>query len=132
MLNKSQLLKILSEDKVFDDDKTLDLFSCDQSFAPRRKPDFVVYPDTVEELQSIVRLANETLTPIIPLSSGLNLHGAALPDHGGVIVNLSRMNKILMMDEKNLFVMVEPGVTYEQLQDYLLDRGYRVMIPFGI
>ena len=132
MLEKSKLLKIINDDRVFDDAGTLERFSCDQSFAPKRRPDFVVYPDTVEELQSIVRLANEALTPITPLSSGLNLHGAAVPDHGGIVMNLSRMNKILMLDEKNLFVMVEPGVTYEQLQDYLMEKGYRVMIPFGV
>jgi hypothetical protein len=41
------------------------------------------------------------------------------------------MNKIVLIDEKNLLVTVEPGVTYQQLQEYLLERGYRVMIPFG-
>jgi hypothetical protein len=92
----------------------------------------VIYPESVEEVQSIVRLANETSTPIIPYSSGLNLHGAALPDHGGIVLNLSRMKKILMIDEKNLFVMVEPGVTYAQLQEYLLQQGYCIMIPFGV
>ena len=132
MLDSGALEKILSEDRVCDDVKTRDQFSCDQSFAPRRRPDAVVYPETVEEVQAIVKRANETLTPITPLSSGLNLHGAAVPDHGGIVLNLSRMNNILMIDEQNLFVMIEPGVTYEQLQDYLLERGYRLMVPFGV
>ena len=132
MLDRGALVKILSDDRVCDDMKTLEQFSCDQSFAPRRRPDAVVYPETVEEVQAIVKRANDTLTPITPLSSGLNLHGAAVPDHGGIILNLSRMNKILMIDEQNLFVMIEPGVTYEQLQDYLLERGYRLMVPFGV
>ena len=132
MLDRRKLVSILSEDRVYDDFQTLDLFSRDQSFVPRRRPDFVVYPETVEDVQKIVKLANETLMPVIPLSSGLNLHGAAVPDHGGILVNLSRMNNIVMMDEKNLFVLIEPGVTYEQLQDYLVERGYRLMIPFGV
>ncbi|MDX1777829.1 MAG: FAD-binding oxidoreductase, partial [Thermodesulfobacteriota bacterium] len=119
MLDKSKLVALLSEDRVFDDYETLEQFSGDQSFVPRRRPDYVVYPETVEEVQQIVELANETNMPVIPLSSGLNLHGAAVPDHGGLLVNLSRMNKIVMRDETNLFVMIEPGVTYEQLQDYL-------------
>ena len=132
MLDKSKLVALLSEDRVFDDYETLEQFSGDQSFVPRRRPDYVVYPETVEEVQQIVELANETNMPVIPLSSGLNFHGAAVPDHGGILVNLSRMNKIVMMDEKNLFVMIEPGVTYEQLQDYLMKRGYRIMVPFGV
>lgn len=132
MLDKSRLEAILSDERVYDDPATLEQFSGDQSFVPRRRPDYVVYPETVEEVQQVVQLANETDMPVIPLSSGLNLHGAAVPDHGGILVNLSRMNTIVMMDEKNLFVMIEPGVTYEQLQDYLVKRGYRIMIPFGV
>ncbi len=132
MLDRSKLVAVLSEERVYDDLETLEQFSRDQSFVPRRRPDFVVYPESVEEVQQIVQLANETRMPVIPLSSGLNLHGAAVPDHGGIVVNLSRMNKIIMVDEKNLFVLIEPGVTYEQLQDYLVERGYRVMIPFGV
>ena len=132
MLDRSKLVAILSEERVYDDLETLERFSRDQSFVPQRRPDFVVYPESVEEVQKIVQLANETRMPVIPLSSGLNLHGAAVPDHGGILINLSRMNKILTMDEKNLFVLIEPGVTYEQLQDYLVERGYRVMIPFGV
>jgi hypothetical protein len=132
MLDRGTLEKILSADRVYEDLKTLEQFSRDQSFVSPRRPDAVVYPETVEEVQAIVKHANETLTPITPLSSGLNLHGAAVPDHGGIILNLSRMNNILMIDEQNLFVMIEPGVTYEQLQDYLLERGYRLMVPFGV
>lgn len=132
MLDRGTLENILSPERVCDDLKTREQFSCDQSFAPRRMPDAVVYPETVEEVQAIVKRANETLTPITPLSSGLNLHGAAVPDHGGIILNLSRMNNIVMIDEQNLFVMIEPGVTYEQLQGYLLERGYRIMVPFGV
>ncbi len=132
MLDRTKIVAIFSEDQVYDDLETLEQFSRDQSFVPQRRPDFVVYPESVEEVQKIVQLANETRMPVIPLSSGLNLHGAAVPDHGGIVVNLSRMNKILMVDEKNLFVLIEPGVTYEQLQDYLVERGYRVMIPFGV
>ena len=74
MLDKSQLLKILSEDKVFNDDKTLDRFSCDQSFAPRRKPDFVVYsPKTFGKKRTtfnfIKAFLNATLSPKIVIVS---------------------------------------------------------------
>jgi len=91
----------------------------------------VVFAETVAEIQQVVRLANETATPVIPYSSGLNFHGAALPDQGGIILNLARMNRILQMDEDNWFGVVEPGVTYAQLQGELMQKGYRLMIPFG-
>ena len=116
---------------MHDDKKTLEQYAQDQSFAPRRMPDFVVFAETVEEVQQVVKLANETLTPVIPYSSGLNFHGAALPDHGGIMLNLSRMNKIIQTDEENWSAMIEPGVTFEQLQDEMMKKGFRIMIPFG-
>ena len=131
-VDKSKLEKIAGKKNVLDDEKTLRLFSQDQSFAPTRRPDAVVYVETVEQVQEIIRLANETTTPVVPYSSGLTLRGATIPDHGGIMINMSRMNKILEVDEENLWVMVEPGVTYKQLQDHLIPRGFKIMAPFGI
>ncbi len=129
---KKKLIDIFGKDRVCDDEKTLLSYAQDQSFSPKRKPDFVVFAERAEEVQQLVKLSNETLTPIIPYSSGLNLHGAALPDHGGIVLNLSRMNRILQLDEKNWFVIVEPGVTFEQLQRELMNKGFHMMIPFGV
>ena len=131
-LEKKRLVDIFGSERVSDDDQTLETYAQDQSFSPKRMPDFVVFAERVEEVQQVVRLANETLTPIIPYSSGLNFHGAALPDHGGVIVNLSRMNKILQIDDENWSALVEPGVTFERLQGELMKKGFRAMIPFGV
>jgi FAD/FMN-containing dehydrogenase len=131
-VQKKQLEDIFGKKRVHDDKKTLEQYAQDQSFAPKRMPDFVVFAETVEEVQQVVKLANETLTPVIPYSSGLNFHGAALPDHGGIILNLSRMNKIIQTDEENWSVLIEPGVTFEQLQDEMMKKGFRIMIPFGV
>ncbi len=131
-VQKKQLEGIFGTKRVHDDKKTLEQYAQDQSFAPKRMPDFVVFAETVEEVQQVVKLANETLTPVIPYSSGLNFHGAALPDHGGIILNLSRMNKIIQTDEENWSVLIEPGVTFEQLQDEMMKKGFRIMIPFGV
>ena len=131
-VDKSKLEKIAGKKNVLDDEATLKQFSQDQSFVAPRRPDAVVYVDTVEKVQQIVKLANETLTPIVPFSSGLTLRGAAIPDQGGIILNMSRMNKIIEIDEENLFAMVGPGVTYKQLQDELTPKGLKVMIPFGV
>lgn len=130
-LEKKQLAAIFGSERVLDDVNVLEQYARDQSFAPRRMPDFVVFAEKVEEVTHLVKLANETLTPLIPYSSGLNFNGAALPDHGGVILNLTRMNKILQVDEENWSAMVEPGVTFEQLQAALMKKGFRMMIPFG-
>jgi FAD/FMN-containing dehydrogenase len=131
-VDKSKLEKIAGKKNVLDDESTLMQFSQDQSFVPARRPDAVVYVEKLEQVQEIVKLANETRTPIVPFSSGLTLRGAAIPDQGGIILNMSRMNKIIEIDEENLFAMVEPGVTYKQLQDTLTPKGFKIMAPFGI
>ena len=130
-VDKSKLEKIAGKKNVFADEATLKQFSQDQSFVAPRRPDAVVYVETVEQVQQLVKLANETLTPIVPFSSGLTLRGAAIADQGGIILNMSRMKKIIEIDDENLFAMVEPGVTYKQLQDELTPKGLKVMIPFG-
>ena len=128
----ARLTEIFGKERVRDDEGTLLRYAQDQSFSPRRMPGYVVFAETVEEVQRLLKLANETGTPVVPFSSGLNFHGAALPDQGGIILDMSRMNRILHVDEKNWFAVVEPGVTYEQLQGELMRRGFRIMVPFGV
>jgi len=130
-LAQNKLEDIFGRENVHNDDAILQGYANDQSFCEGTRPDWVVFAETVEQVQKVVRSANETRTPLVPYSSGLNLHGAALPAQGGVVINLSRMNRILQVDEQNWFVLVEPGVTYRQLQEHVLEKGYRIMVPFG-
>ena len=129
---KDDLSLILGSDAVFDDGDILKSSSRDQSFEQPGKPDAVAFARTVEQVQEVVRYANKTKTPLVPYSSGLNLHGACIPKAGGIILNLSRMNRFIAIDENNWFAVVEPGVTLEQLQDDLAAKGLRAMLPFGV
>lgn len=129
---KERLKNIVGSQNVFDNQEILHQYSKDQSFASPANPDFVIFPQCTEEAQEIVRLANQTKTPIVPFSSGLNFHGATIPSEGGIVVNLSKMDKIVSIDEDNWFAVIEPGVTYEQLQDELAKKQLRAMIPLGV
>jgi FAD/FMN-containing dehydrogenase len=131
-LEKESLINIFGKEGVCDDPGKLKTYACDQSFTTGETPDFAVFPENTEQIQELVKLANKSATPLVPYSSGLNLHGAALPARGGIVVNLSKMNRILQVDEENWFAIVEPGVTYKQLQEHLSEKGYRAMIPFGV
>jgi len=131
MTLKHSLQNIVESQNVYDNQDILNNYSRDQSFVSPVSPDFVIFPHTTEEIQEVVRLANQTRTPLVPYSSGLNFHGAAVPEKGGIIVNLSKMDKILSIDENNWFAVVEPGVTYEQLQNELSKKQLRAMIPLG-
>jgi hypothetical protein len=131
-VTKKQLENIVGKGNVLDDEPSLKQYAVDQSFVASHRPDLVAFVTTGKQVQKIVRLANETDTPLIPFSSGKNLHGATIPDHGGVIVNMSRMKKIIKIDEENWFAIVEPGVTYQELQDTLMKKGFHVMVPYGV
>jgi hypothetical protein len=115
-----------------DDDETIRRYSRDQSFVQPRRPDAVVFAQSVAEVQEVVKYGNRTLTPIVPFSSGLNLHGATIPKEGGIVLDLSKMNKILEINENNWHCVIEPGVTVSQLQDELEKHQLRAMLPFGV
>jgi hypothetical protein len=128
---KNQLIGIVGKENVSDDSKTLEAFSRDRSIALPIKPWFVARPQNTDEVQKLVAWANETNTPLVPVSSGApHFYGDTVPSApGGIIVDLSRMNKILHIDRRNRVVVVEPGVTYSQLEPELAKEGMRVTMP---
>ena len=95
-------------------------------------PSLVVWPKTTDEVIQIVKWANSSQTPIIPVSSGApRRFGSSLTKvENTIIVDLSRMNQIMRIDTKNKVAMVEPGVTYAQLIPELKKNGLRPLMPF--
>ena len=128
---KGKLIKIVGEENVLDDMETLGTYSRDCSFVPPRNPRFVVKAKNTVEVQKIVEWANETGTPLVPVSSGSpHFRGDTVPSEGGaVILDLSEMKRIISIDRKNRVTIVEPGVTYSQLQPELAKEGLRVSMP---
>jgi 4-cresol dehydrogenase (hydroxylating) len=89
-----------------------------------------VAPDGVEEVQAVVRIANTYKIPIYPISTGRNLgYGGSAPVlSGSVVLDLKRMNRILEVNEKNAYALVEPGVSYFDLYRYIQSKGLKVWI----
>ena len=83
----------------------------------------VVWPGTSEEVGKIVALCNEQNIPVVPVSSGIHFHGASIPKQGGVVVDLTRMNKILEIDTDNRLARIEAGVTWDQFALNWQKRG---------
>jgi len=129
---KTELENIFGKENVMDDSEVLQRYSQDQSFVGPKMPQWVVFPKKVEQIQEMVKIANQNKIPIIPFSSGLNFHGATIPDQGGIILDMSKMNRVAEVNKRNWWVVIEPGVTYGQLQDELSSFGLRVMIPWGV
>lgn len=92
------------------------------------RPKALIYPQSVDEIQQIVRIANKHQSKISVCSRGLNWgYGGNNPiDSDTSVVVLERMNKIIEVNEKLAYAVIEPGVTYEQLNKYLKDKGHRL------
>ncbi len=128
---KEKLLGIVGKGKVLDDKETLEASSRDESFALPLKPWFVVKPQNVDQVKELIQWANQTKTPLVPVSSGPpHFRGDTVPSApGAVMVDLSGMKKIVHIDPRNRMALVEPGVTYTQLQPELAKVGLRLSSP---
>ncbi|OGL45928.1 MAG: hypothetical protein A2149_01225 [Candidatus Schekmanbacteria bacterium RBG_16_38_11] len=126
---KKNLSDITGVKNVFDDNETLAKYSKDKSLEQPRKPTFVIYPNSTEEIQKIVKLANQEKIPVIPSSSGVHFYGATIPLEGGIVIDLKVWKKIFKIDPRNRAVRIQPGVTYGELQSELEKNGLRALIP---
>ena len=79
-------------------------------------PDAVVFVENIEQIQNIVKIANKYKTPIICRGAGTNVVGACVPISGGIVLNFSKMNKILEINPENMTATVQPGVILGDLQ----------------
>jgi len=89
-----------------------------------------VAPDTTEQVSAVVRVANRFRIPIYPVSTGKNLgYGGSAPNlSGSVVIDLKRMNRVIEVDDRRHFAIVEPGVAYFDLYRYIQERGLKVWI----
>ncbi len=122
---KKDLVDIVGAQNVIDDIAILESYSKDESFTSPMMPEFVVKPKNAEQVQRIVQWANLTKTPLVPVSSGApHFKGDTVPSvPEATIVDLSSMNKIIHINRQQRMVVIEPGVTYGQLQDALAKEG---------
>jgi D-lactate dehydrogenase (cytochrome) len=86
-------------------------------------PDAVVFPETVEEVQAIVRACAAHAVPVTPFAIGSSLEGQVIPLRGGVSLDMNRMNRVLAVNAEDLDAVVQPGVTRVQLNDHLKSTG---------
>src|SRR5258707_14005919 len=95
----------------------------DESYFPYAAPDAVVFPESTEEVRDIVDLCRRHKTPMIPFGVGTSLEGHVLAIHGGVCIDLSRMNKVLTVHEADLDAVAQAGVTRKQLNEHIRHTG---------
>lgn len=126
--------RIVGEQWVFTSDEDValyrDAYSVSWDEADELVASAAVAPETVEQVQAVVRAANQHKIPLFAISTGKNLgYGGSAPNlSGSVIVDLKRMNKVIEVDDKRNFCIVEPGVSYFDLYRYIQERGLKVMM----
>jgi glycolate oxidase len=108
------LIEIVGEKNVKTDEIERLCYSRDLS-VHEAVPDVVVFATTTEEVSRIMSLANKGKIPVTPRGSGTSAVGSALAAKGGILLDLSRMNRILEVDKENGYVVVEPGVICNHL-----------------
>ena len=95
------------------------LYSYDLTWVTPRMPDYVVTPESVEEIQRILRFANREEIPVIPYVSGANIGGLTIPEEGDIILDLKRLNRITKIGTETHYAIIEPGVTHAQFSAIL-------------
>ncbi len=89
----------------------------------RAFPQCVVFPNTVQEVSELLKLANRHLLPVFPRGAGSGIVGAAVPRGGGMVLAMNHFNRILEIDEDDMIAIVEPAVITGELQRRVLEHG---------
>ena len=117
------ILKQRFGDQLQTNQSLLEQHSHTMTYIPSQLPDAVVFPNSTEEVQEIVRTCAEYKVPIIPFGTGTSLEGAVNAPAGGISIDMMRMNKVLQVNAEDLDVVLQPGVTRSELNVHLRDQG---------
>ena len=131
---KKRLIEIFGSTCVTDKQSDLYPYSFDMTECEGKMPDFVVIPENVPQLVELVKYCNANIIPIVPYISGNNVGGLTIPEKGGVVVDFGKkMNRILHINDNMMYALLEPGVTFGQLQKHLEENfpHLRYSYPFA-
>ncbi|MHA1291649.1 MAG: FAD-binding oxidoreductase [Promethearchaeota archaeon] len=126
----AELKKIVGDNNATDDPAVCFAHTRDQ-FVKTRGPDYVVLVSNRDEISKVLKFAYEHSIPVVPKGTGANISGAVIPERGGIILDLKKMNRILEIDKENMTATIEPGVSMGQLQIEAWKRGLFVPEPSG-
>jgi len=119
----AQLRAIVGETYYRDDQEALVTHSYDGTPMLQALPDGVIYPETTEQISEIMKVLHQHRIPVIGRGSGSNLCGGTVPIHGGIVMVMHRMNRILEVDLDNLTATVQPGMITAQFISHIEGLG---------
>src|SRR3981081_361630 len=100
------------------------VYECDGFTIAKNKPEVVVFPTSTEQIVAIAQACTELNVPFVPRGAGTSLAGGCLPVGGGVMIALTRMKRILEINIRDRYAVVEAGVVNEWLTNRLRPAGY--------
>lgn len=118
-----ELYSIISDRARIKTEDIADKYVTDNLGRLRGTCDALIFPVSTEEVSGIMKWAYAHSVPVTPRGAGTNLVGSTVPEHGGIVLDLSLMNRILELDTDTLTVTVEPGVILADLQAYVEAKG---------
>ena len=120
------LREVLGAENVKIDEETLDRYKTDEETDPRyhHLPEVVVLPGSTEEVAEVMKIANKYLVPVTPRSAGTSVSCGAVPVHGGIVLLLERMDKIIEMNTEAMYMVVEAGARTIEIQKMANDAGF--------
>ena len=116
---KASLVSIVGKERVSNSNEELFFYSRDPGAQHPRTVDYVVMPQSVEEVQKIVILANKTRIPVTPMGGGFTLSALVVPNKGGIVLDMKGMDHIIEVYERSRYAVVEAGVSQAALKAYL-------------
>lgn len=128
---RNELINALGKDSVYARQEERYIYSRIPAGFRVGEFDYLVLPKGAEEVQKIVMIANKYTIPVIPVGAGLSLSDLTVPIHRGIVMDMRKMDKILEVNEKDKYAVIEPGVTVGQMIGYL-KKNYpelRISIP---
>ncbi len=117
------LQSLLSPGQVTFNETMREHHSHDESYHEPHLPDVVAFPESVADVAAILKYAGKNRVPVVPFALGTSLEGHAIPVHGGISLDMMRMNRVLEIRPDDFLACVQPGVTKRQLNDALRRHG---------
>jgi glycolate oxidase len=118
-----KLTSIVGKKNCITDEQGIIPYSHDETEDLQFMPSLVIKPETPAIISAVMKYCHEHQIPVTPRGAGTGLSGGALPVYGGVLLSTEKLNRILLIDEKNLQVITEPGVITQVLQEAVIEKG---------
>lgn len=113
----AKLGEAVGSENVRTDSETREIYGADETEDFVFPPEVVVLPTDVDAISRVMKIAWDANIPVTPRGAGTGLSGGALPLHGGIVLGVERLDRILEIDRDNLMAVVEPGVITQELQE---------------